>query len=430
MAVAVSPNGAHVYVVDQGSNQVSVIDTGTKTVTSKITVGTRPTAVAFSPDGTSVAIGGADGRAGLWSIRNEDELVAFPGSKSAVIAIALAPGGSELATGNVDGTAAVWHAGGFELARLQPPEAITYGAWAPGRLAYTDATGVGFVTWPGLKALAPLRLLATGAPVGSEGGQLSRNGTLADWYTPTGVQIWNTREGRLLRTLPAGVAPAIAFSDDSARVGYFDPASPMRVIDIASGRTLKLAGPQPACAGGWRWAVFSPDGRFISAATLCGAVIVWNADSGRRISKFNTGVTISLTDFSSDDLHLAVGGQDGTTTIWNVRTGRPVHVFAGPTESVGVVEYTPNGKLLVVTSFDGDGRIWDSATGTLLRIVPHAGDAFISPDGGFVAAGDQYGVVRIFQTCPACGNARALLAIANSRVTRQLTPLERKTFGA
>ena len=392
--------------------------------------GIEQPSIAFTPDGTSVAIGGADGRAGLWSIRNEDELVAFPGAKSAVIAIAFAPGGSELATGNVDGTATVWHAGGFELARFQPPEAITFGAWAPGRLAYTDATGVGFETWPGVKALAPLRLLPPGAPVGSEGGQLSRNGALADWYTPAGIQIWNTREGRLLRTLAAGVAPAIAFSDDAARVGYFDPASPMRVVDIASGRSLKLAGPQPGCPGGWRWAVFSPDGRFISAATLCGAVIAWNAESGRRISEFNTGVTISLTDFSSDDLHVAVGGQDGTTTIWNVRTGRLVHVLAGPTASVGVVEYTPNGKLLVVTSFDGNGRIWDAATGTLLRIVPHAGDAFISPDGRLVATGDQYGVVRIFQTCPACGNARALLAIANSRVTRQLTPLERKTFGA
>jgi hypothetical protein len=212
-------------------------------------------------------------------------------------------------------------------------------------------------------------------------------------------------------------------------VGYFNPVSPMKIVDIATGHGLKLAGRQPACPGGWRWAMFSPDGRFISAATLCGEVIVWNADSGRRISEFNTGVAISLTDFSSDDEHIAVGGQDGTTTIWNVNTGRLSHALAGPTASVGVVEYTPNGKLLVVTSFDGNGRVWDTATGTLLRVVPHAGDAFISPNGRLVATGDQYGVLRVFETCPACGNARALLALARSRVTRQLTPLERKTFG-
>ena len=131
--------------------------------------GIEQSAIAFSPDGTNVAVGGADGKAGLWSIKNKNELVAFPGAKSAVIAIAFAPGAGELSTGNADGTAAVWHAGGFELGRFEPSEALTFGAWAPGRLVFTDATGVGFATWPGLKAPAPLRLLPPGAPVGSEG---------------------------------------------------------------------------------------------------------------------------------------------------------------------------------------------------------------------------------------------------------------------
>jgi WD40 repeat protein len=159
-------------------------------------------------------------------------------------------------------------------------------------------------------------------------------------------------------------------------------------------------------------------------------VINWNASTGRRISQFTTGVAVSLTDFSSDDMHVAVGGQDGTTTIWNVRTGRLAHVLPGPTESVGVVEYTPDGKLLVVSSFDGNARIWNPASGTLLRILPHSGAVFISPDGRDVATTDLYGVARVWQTCPACGDASALLSIARTRVTRQLTRLESATFGA
>ena len=50
--VAANPNGKWVYVANNGSNNVSVIDTATNKVVSTITVGTSPTAVAVNPSGT------------------------------------------------------------------------------------------------------------------------------------------------------------------------------------------------------------------------------------------------------------------------------------------------------------------------------------------------------------------------------------------
>jgi YVTN family beta-propeller protein len=49
--VAVTPDGAYVYVANRGSNSVSVIDTATHTVTANITVGTYPAGVAITPNG-------------------------------------------------------------------------------------------------------------------------------------------------------------------------------------------------------------------------------------------------------------------------------------------------------------------------------------------------------------------------------------------
>ncbi|MGW2376645.1 Ig-like domain repeat protein, partial [Kitasatospora sp. NPDC001683] len=49
--VAVSPDGLHAYVTNNGDNTVSVIATATNTVTATITVGAAPTGVAVSPDG-------------------------------------------------------------------------------------------------------------------------------------------------------------------------------------------------------------------------------------------------------------------------------------------------------------------------------------------------------------------------------------------
>jgi YVTN family beta-propeller protein len=54
--VAVSPDGAHVYVTDHDNGTVSVIDTATKSVTATITVGANPEDVAFSPNGATAYV--------------------------------------------------------------------------------------------------------------------------------------------------------------------------------------------------------------------------------------------------------------------------------------------------------------------------------------------------------------------------------------
>jgi WD40 repeat protein len=388
----------------------------------------QPT-IAFSPDGTSVAIGGADGGAGLWATRTRQQTVSFPGSKAGIGAIAFSPDGKLVATGVADGTAAVWRAGGFELKDLDTRDVITQGGWARDRFVIVDATGARIWEWPSLRPLPPLRMLTPGAPPGSEGGNSSQDGTLVTWHTPTGTEIWNTRQRRIVGMLPVGTAYGIAFSGDSRRIGYFDPASPMEIVDIASAHKLALQGSPPPCSVGWRWAVFSPDGRFIAATTLCGQTVVWDAYTARRISEFTEPVQVGLTAFSADDIHLALGLNDGTIAIWDVRRRRPAHVLAGHTSAIGTVFYNPDGKLLISTSFDGTARIWDTARGRVLRIFPHSlGGGGFSPDGKLVAITDPQGVVRFWDGCADCGNVKALLAIAKQRVTRQLKPLERATY--
>jgi YVTN family beta-propeller protein len=51
-AVAVNPAGTRVYVTNQSSNTVSVIDAATNTVTATVAVGATPQGIAFNPSGT------------------------------------------------------------------------------------------------------------------------------------------------------------------------------------------------------------------------------------------------------------------------------------------------------------------------------------------------------------------------------------------
>ena len=52
VGIVVSPNGKHVYVVDQERSRVTVIDTGTYSVVDTIPVGEYPVTIALNPSGT------------------------------------------------------------------------------------------------------------------------------------------------------------------------------------------------------------------------------------------------------------------------------------------------------------------------------------------------------------------------------------------
>ena len=56
LGVAFTPDGAHAYVANNGSNSVSVINTATKSVALSIPVGNSPTGVAVSPNGQYVYV--------------------------------------------------------------------------------------------------------------------------------------------------------------------------------------------------------------------------------------------------------------------------------------------------------------------------------------------------------------------------------------
>ena len=56
IGIAVTPNGASVYVTNFGTDTVAVIATATNTVTATIPVGGGPSRVAITPDGTKAYV--------------------------------------------------------------------------------------------------------------------------------------------------------------------------------------------------------------------------------------------------------------------------------------------------------------------------------------------------------------------------------------
>ena len=70
--------------------------------------------MSWSPDGTRLATGSADGTAKVWDAAGGRELLTLKGHTGLVWSVSWSPDGTRLATGSSDGTAKVWDAAGAE----------------------------------------------------------------------------------------------------------------------------------------------------------------------------------------------------------------------------------------------------------------------------------------------------------------------------
>ncbi len=274
-------------------------------------------AVAWSPDGSRLAVGGDDGTARVLS-RGGEQLWRGAGHASRVWSVAWSPDARWLASASEDNTLLVWDAAtGAVVRRCE---------------GHTDH--VRSVAW---------------SPDGRWLASASRDRTLRVWDASTGEVVrrceGHTNHVRSVAWSPDGRWLASGAYDDTARVW-----------DVATGLEVRR---DEGHGDGVMSVAWSPDGRWFASGWADGTVRVGEADTGAEVRRWvGHAHSVRHISWSPDGHRLASASEDRTLRVWDVPTGVEVLRCEGHTDQIWSVAWSSEGGCLASVADDGRLLLW------------------------------------------------------------------------
>ncbi|MFO0897494.1 MAG: WD40 repeat domain-containing protein [Pirellulales bacterium] len=226
-----------------------------------------------------------------------------------------------------------------------------------------------------------------------------------------GVRLYDALSGRFLRCLGNDAGDrGVCFSPDGRTLtaAGFHMDKLVGLFDVQSGkRVLTLPGHT-------EWEAYatalSPDGKLLASTGTDRQILVWELPSGKlRLQLATPDFVVSALAFSPDSATLASGGGDKQIHLWDAASGQLRRSLTGHRAWIAQLEFSPDGQTLLSGACDwashrahdwprpaGSGpeqsewRLWDVASGNLLRAVPREGRLLavaFSPDGRSIACG-------------------------------------------
>jgi len=243
-------------------------------------------ALAFSPDGTGVAYGGADTTVRLWEPEKRWIARKFAGHPGQVTAVAYSPNGKQLLTCSLNSIRLYDVASGRAEREIKGhTKTVNSIAFSPdGRYALSGA----------------------GAYEYKNNQILVVNGKVV--YADCTTRLWDVDNGKELFNIKDQEIPVlcVAYCPDGRRISYTLQDSIIRMYDVMDAKPGKMTNLKGTGYGYGYWVKYSPDGKMLVTVGVDGKVIVWDTATGQRLREWAFNEVTYRAVFAPDSRHLAV----------------------------------------------------------------------------------------------------------------------------
>ena len=332
-------------------------------------------AVAFSPRGTELATGSADGSIEIWDLTKGARQSLLQGHYKKVSSLAYSPRGELLVSASWDLTLRIWDLASRTTTKVLQGHgsAVTGVSVAEDRIFSCSVDGT-WRTWligDGAQDLQRQRV--SFHPQRPTCCALSPDATLAAVGLENGeVQCWSLREGTNKWTHSnahsAKSVTRLAFSPDGTRLASVGFDGSIKLWEAATGLALfqdsnhlgeindvafSQDGGQLAAAGVGGQATLSRNSHLVGTSTE-GRMLLLDMDWRRRRVLRMPGEALSVV-FDPSGQTLFAAGADGSTLLWNLQTAQPspVEVFRAEGDTASWTAISHNGKLVATAYRSG-----------------------------------------------------------------------------
>ena len=380
------------------------------------------TALALSNDGRTLAVSRAsDASVQLFSLRDDGPPTRGAVARSAtpssdLFAVAFSPDGRTIAAGGAGNVVNLWDIGDRAAPRVlgEPLRGFSGHvqsiAFSPdGRTLAAAGSAVGVLRWDVTDREQPTEISPLLGMTGTtQTVVFSPDGSvIAAAGTDSTLRLWSNDRAGLLQheqRLPDTTINSVAFSRDGRMLAAGSKDKTIRVWDITQGGRLQEIGPPLTGFGGWVNVVtFSDDGRILAGGSSDNTIRFWNVDGWRVLRPVLTSPSpvTGLAFLPGKPLVISVA-IDGTTRIWEW----PGPLVSESLDSVFGLSFSSDGRRLAVFPNRGDDtiRIWDTtvrrrprqiaAVKVPIEVGTLGATGAISPDGRSLAVGMRTGVIR------------------------------------
>lgn len=300
-------------------------------------------AIAFSPDGKFLAVGGSDKIVYIFDVSKQSVAAKLTGGEKPINSLAFSPDGAILISSEKSGNLRVWDWQNAKPLKDIKSEEDIFGVekiafGSNGKFFLTKSDRTEFRLW-NAKTFELARNFKTAEKYESSSGNMSigydavpvesadfsRDGTkIVSAHADDTLRIWDATKGEQLKKFKAceNVTLAAFASDDKRIVVYCDKEDKetIRIYDADAGKEVFRFDAEET--GFIEQIALSPDAQHFATSDIGGNVWLWDLNEAKPIRKHDIGFSgDDSIAFSPDGKTFAVGGRNQNLFLFDAATG-------------------------------------------------------------------------------------------------------------